>query len=534
MRFYHWVRALSLRFLDSGSQHFTSLIDLKHNRVLNLLVSLNFFALIFLNLFGTYASVIMLQRDFDRYIQYTLPFTILNFVHFVVAFSVMLIKNRYGSFKVTYFSTGIGSVVCVTMAIFLGEPVGPHVILFSLIPVFFFMYPYTCWPPVLIHLTIIIAGIAGCYASYALVQPAYPLPDDLAHLANLFCSALAFIFMIIYSVFNWREVGRTENLLQEEKDQTETLLNETIPKLTVAEAKFRHLVNDSPDLIFQMDEQGKLLSMNLASKFMLRYAPEEMIGASFFDFVADADGADKELRRNMARDQFRDFLAQSKARSLRTLLKTKNSSEGVDVQITLQKSLIEKQPEIVAKASVIEINIAQNFLRKERGSYEIGNDLLHAESLLQNITEKLVRYFPSSTLKTLRVGLREMVTNAIEHGNLGITFDQKTKLLDSGDYLEFLRARAKQSEYAGRHVRIDFLINDRIFLCRVRDCGAGFDHHAMLARTQADSQEMLTLEHGRGVNMARVVFDAVIYNDAGNEVILKKKVPRQILAEKIA
>lgn len=525
MGIYDWAETQTLRLLNSGSQHFNSLVDLKQNRVLNLLISLNFIAFVMLNFFETYTSIILLSRDFSRYMSYILPFTILNIVHFAVAFGVMQVKNRYGSFSATYFSTGIAGIVCATLAAFIGPAVGPHIILFSLIPIFFFMYPYAYWKPVLIHLGVLFSGIAACFAGYAWVQPLYPLPEDLATQANFFCWGLAVVFMLLYSFHNWREVGKTEKLLQEEKNQTLGLLNETIPKLTVAEAKFRHLVNDSPDLIFQLDENAVFLSMNMASKAMLRFAPDEMIGKSFYEFVADDNGADPQAKRNIARGHFQEFSTGTAVKTFRTLLRTKYPSDGVEVQIALKKNPTGETFETIAKASHVEINVAQKFLRKERGSYEISNDLLQAESLLQHISEKLVRFFPAKTAKSLNVGMREIVINAIEHGNLGISFDEKSKLLEQGDYLEFLRTRSRLEQHAHQLVYIDFLLNPKIFLFRVRDCGAGFDHQAMTKRTMAGSEEIQDLGHGRGANMTRKAFDSVTYNDKGNEVILLKRVP---------
>jgi anti-sigma regulatory factor (Ser/Thr protein kinase) len=34
------------------------------------------------------------------------------------------------------------------------------------------------------------------------------------------------------------------------------------------------------------------------------------------------------------------------------------------------------------------------------------------------------------------------------------------------------------------------------------------------------------LEHGRGIIMTRNVFDSVVFNEIGNQVILTKRIPR--------
>lgn len=44
----------------------------------------------------------------------------------------------------------------------------------------------------------------------------------------------------------------------------------------------------------------------------------------------------------------------------------------------------------------------------------------------QKICERLNRYFSYPVVNTIRICFREILINAIEHGNLGITFDEKT------------------------------------------------------------------------------------------------------------
>ncbi|MBL8035709.1 MAG: ATP-binding protein, partial [Leptospiraceae bacterium] len=351
------------------------------------------------------------------------------------------------------------------------------------------------------------------------------LPDDIAEVAGYLCWFAALALLFIYSIFNWRQVHLTEKQLADEKDQTKQLLNETIPKLEIAEAKYRHLVDDSRDLIFQMDENAVILSMNARVRTMLGYHPEEMIGRKLYEFVPDGLEGDPDLNRNIVRERLREFAENHGQISFRTTLRKKHMFEPVDVHIVLQKNLVHWKIEIVGKVSGLEEDAAQRFLEKEKGRYIIGNNVTQAEILSQKLTDRLNRFFTAPVVNTIRICFREILVNAIEHGNLGITFDQKSQAIEKGDYMEFLLSRQQDKKFAHRRVYVDYLINGRILMFRVTDDGDGFDHASFLDRARNDPY-LSMLEHGRGIIMTKSVFDSVVFNDKGNQVILTRKIPQ--------
>lgn len=511
-------------YLNSGSRHFRTATELKHNRVLNLLFSLNFFANGFLIFIELIYLAILLQRDKDRYIPYILPFAAINVLHPLLIALIIRLKNAYGTFKVTYLSNLIYTAYCVTLSLFLGEKVGIHLILLIVMPIVFIMYDYGHWKEIAIHTGIMSAGLALALWSYRASQPLYPIPDDLAQIAGYLCWVAALILLFIYSIFNWRQVHLTEKLLASEKEHSENLLRDTIPKLEIAEAKYRHLVDDSSDLIFQMNEEAEILSMNKTARSMLGFSPEEMIGRKLYEFVPDGLEGDPELNRNIVREHLRQFAEDKPLISFRTTLRKKHLYEPIDVNITLQKNLVYWKVEIVGKISAVEQDISQRFLEKEKGRYVIDNNVTQAEILSQKLTERLNRYFVSPVVNTIRICFREILINAIEHGNLGISFDEKTQAIEKGDYMQFLLARQRDPRYKDRKVYVDYLINGRVLMFRVTDEGAGFDHASFLKRAKEDPY-LSMMEHGRGIIMTRNVFDSVVFNDEGNQVILTRKIP---------
>lgn len=157
-----------------------------------------------------------------------------------------------------------------------------------------------------------------------------------------------------------------------------------------------------------------------------------------------------------------------------------------------------------------------------KGKISIGCDLIQAEKL----SEQLIRLLPAGldtrTVNTLRLGLREMLINSIEHGSLEVGFEQKTDEATRSDYLEFLLARQKLPQYAGRKVVIEYDITQKHAVFRISDEGRGFDHKRMRQNAQ-QGENNLDLAHGRGIKMTLRVFDKVRYSTNGNRVTLFKR-----------
>jgi len=121
-----------------------------------------------------------------------------------------------------------------------------------------------------------------------------------------------------------------------------------------------------------------------------------------------------------------------------------------------------------------------------------------------------------------RLGLHELLVNAVEHGNLGITHEEKSQLLGVGKLPSEIEKRMKDPTYATRiaTVRVVNRAADLHFL--IADQGAGFD----FARYLSLSPERAFSQHGRGIAIARhLCFDHLEYTPPGNQVsaIIRKK-----------
>ncbi|MCE9500326.1 MAG: ATP-binding protein [Leptospira sp.] len=106
-------------------------------------------------------------------------------------------------------------------------------------------------------------------------------------------------------------------------------------------------------------------------------------------------------------------------------------------------------------------------------------------------------------------------------GNLGITFEEKTLAQEEGNYIEFLQERQKSAACRDKKVVIDYSLNSERVAFRITDEGNGFDHRRMMTKTPAEINA-LNLGHGRGIFMAKSIFDRIQYNSKGNQVVLLK------------
>ena len=79
------------------------------------------------------------------------------------------------------------------------------------------------------------------------------------------------------------------------------------------------------------------------------------------------------------------------------------------------------------------------------------------------------------------MGLAELLVNAIEHGNLGITFHEKSELLAAGRWEEEVSARLRRPENLERAAELECWREGACIAFAIRDCGPGFAWERFLA-----------------------------------------------------
>ncbi|MBF0398371.1 MAG: response regulator [Desulfobacterales bacterium] len=113
-------------------------------------------------------------------------------------------------------------------------------------------------------------------------------------------------------------------------------------------------------------------------------------------------------------------------------------------------------------------------------------------------------------------GLWELLVNAVEHGNLGITYDEKSQLNEQNQWNDEVERRLCLPENISKKVIVNFDRIDNEIKILIKDQGKGFDWNSYLEL----SPDRAFDNHGRGIAMAKMFsFDSIDYLGAGNEVI---------------
>lgn len=113
------------------------------------------------------------------------------------------------------------------------------------------------------------------------------------------------------------------------------------------------------------------------------------------------------------------------------------------------------------------------------------------------------------------LGLSELMINAVEHGNLGIGYEEKSRLIDQGRLAEAVAERLLLPEYAKRQAELCIRRETDRLVFTVRDEGPGFDWQNYLEISPHRAFDT----HGRGIAMSRMLsFDALSYEGCGNTV----------------
>lgn len=129
----------------------------------------------------------------------------------------------------------------------------------------------------------------------------------------------------------------------------------------------------------------------------------------------------------------------------------------------------------------------------------------------QNITSLLAHSCPQPGRAA--TGLFELFVNAIEHGNLGLTYDEKSRLQYEGRWEAELEHRLADPTLGSRHVDVRFERYDDQIEFVIQDQGEGFDWQPYIESNATLINEM----HGRGIMIAqRLAFDTMEYLGNGN------------------
>jgi DNA-binding response OmpR family regulator len=163
--------------------------------------------------------------------------------------------------------------------------------------------------------------------------------------------------------------------------------------------------------------------------------------------------------------------------------------------------------------------LATATLMAEEKQFEFTPSDINILPIINQITLNIAAILPEAEIINVRIGIEEMINNAIEHGCLGIGCEEKNAALHSGTFNELINDKMKKLLARPRKIFVTSRLTADGLSIIIRDEGDGFDWRSIPAL----STENLLHFNGRGIFLTKIFFDAVKYNAQGNEVTLWKK-----------
>jgi anti-sigma regulatory factor (Ser/Thr protein kinase) len=111
--------------------------------------------------------------------------------------------------------------------------------------------------------------------------------------------------------------------------------------------------------------------------------------------------------------------------------------------------------------------------------------------------------------------ITELITNAIEHGNLGITYDEKTEFVAKGTWSAEVDRRLALPQHQKKMVSLTFSKSAHGVTVLIEDEGPGFDYSRYVRFDESRAFD----NHGRGIAIAGSLLD-LQFLGRGNRVLV--------------
>jgi len=160
-----------------------------------------------------------------------------------------------------------------------------------------------------------------------------------------------------------------------------------------------------------------------------------------------------------------------------------------------------------------------NFVQSHSFTMKIENDMTQVPHIINYLIDEVESFFKEDEAMGIRLGLDEIIINAIEHGNLKISYKEKSNAIQNNSFEALIQERNSLPKYAHKKVTLNFTFKDGYCEWIIEDEGDGFDPNSIPNPITNDGTESL---HGRGIFITRFQFDELEYIGKGNVVRLRK------------
>ncbi|MCS7204840.1 MAG: ATP-binding protein [Leptospiraceae bacterium] len=293
--------------------------------------------------------------------------------------------------------------------------------------------------------------------------------------------------------------------------------------IKLSEKKYKLIFNQTSDILFILDPKGNIIEISDSFEKILKIPKYEFTEKSFFSLIYQDVQRSKVL--DLYTERIQNFIENGKTLKIQVPLKSYDDIPFKLFDIVLEKIFRNnKVDEIFARATLVKKDPIFQYLTKEYSSFVFNTDIYLIDNIIAKLTEELSELIDELELSMIRVGLREILINAIEHGNLEITYEDKKKYLEKGNYHEYLRNKLRDPHYQNKKVIVEYRFTPKEVAYKITDEGNGFDVKKYLEKKNIHLDSL----HGRGIFIAKNAFDRIVYNSKGNSVTLIKKISKTI------
>lgn len=300
------------------------------------------------------------------------------------------------------------------------------------------------------------------------------------------------------------------------------LVERTSKKLSESQKKMANLIEANQNVVFLLQTDGTVLDTNIAFRKTLGYQKNEIIGRNIFEFLSKQNEEDS-YQKIYFLEQMEKIETGTERVEFNISFNQKFSMEPKEFNIILQRMDYGEQVEILGNAMLLAENALVKYIKTEKMRIQLSNYLWNAELAANRLTAGLNKYLDAGSVISIKTSLREIIINAIEHGNMQISFDEKTKAQIEGNYFQLIQKKQKELNKKKIFVEIEYVLKEDRVAYRITDSGEGFDAKSYLEKLEMQQLNEQGIAHGRGIMMALSVFDYLKYNDKGNQISLIKK-----------
>ncbi|TGK33819.1 PAS domain-containing protein [Leptospira gomenensis] len=285
--------------------------------------------------------------------------------------------------------------------------------------------------------------------------------------------------------------------------------------------QYKNLYEGEEDFLFNLDSNGNITGANRSISTFLGFKPQDVVGKNFLELMYNTGGLEDAFKKLYVMERMEELSATGKPAYFRADFLQKYLKEPKELQVRLQILEHGTGREMLGRAYEPDQDLMGRFLDEERIVFSVNNYLQNAELLSQRLTFNLVRFTDPAVALSIRTSLREMLINAIEHGNLNISHEDKAKSLKNGTYFQFILARQNDPYYRDKKIIVEYFLSRQKVGYRITDEGKGFNHARTMRNALSKTSDSVPPQT-RGIAFALSTFDVVRFNSAGNRVTLVK------------